>query len=171
MRLTKSWASLGLSSVGSVVMTMVLLLGTCGRWLDFTALLSPKHQQQDDTGRVHNYQRNCRKKKCTLKMDFSSNNVIKSDQTRFEWNQTSEPEDVSIISTCRPPNSTAPRELWLHFMKIRNFPTSHDGPNWADEMENLGFDSWIISEAPDSLIDPPTDCRTTDRPNRRKRAV
>lgn len=51
-------------------------------------------------------------------------------------------------------------------MNSRNFPTSHDGPNWADEMENLGFDSWIISEAPDSLIRPPTDCRT-DGANRR----
>lgn len=27
-------------------------------------------------------------------------------------------------------------------------------------MENLGFDSWIIPEAPDPLIDPPADCRT-----------
>lgn len=105
--------------------------------------------------------------KSTLKMDFRSNNFIKSDQTRFEWSQTLESENVSII----PPNSTAPREVWLHFMNKRNFPTSHDGPNWADEMENLGFDSWIISEAPDSLIDPPTDCRTTDGPNGRKRAV
>lgn len=48
-------------------------------------------------------------------------------------------------------------EFRLNSMNIKMFPTSHDGPDGADEVENLGFDSWIISEASDSLIDPPAD--------------
>lgn len=53
--------------------------------------------------------------------------------------------------------------------------TSHDSPNWADEMEDLGFDSWIISEPSDSLIDPPADWGhprgTREKGDRRKHDI
>lgn len=36
-------------------------------------------------------------------------------------------------------------------------PTSHDSPDWADEIEDLGFDSWVIPKASNSLVNTPAD--------------
>lgn len=46
-------------------------------------------------------------------------------------------------------------EQWM----IEHAATSHDGPDWADEIEDLSFDSWIVPKASDSLINTPTNCR------------
>lgn len=43
--------------------------------------------------------------------------------------------------------------------KETGFPTSHDSPDWADEIEDLGFDTWIIPKTSNSLLDTPADWR------------
>lgn len=34
-------------------------------------------------------------------------------------------------------------------------PTSHDGPDRANESEDLGFDSWVIPKTSNSLVNTP----------------